>query len=88
MTDIGIRACFCPPMDDSNDPDQHEIGCLHAEVLRMHAVWDPKFAKATPSLRSMLWGPNRRPSPPAIPGGCYEASWGWVHVKPGCHCPR
>lgn len=25
---------------------------------------------------------------PAVSGGCYEASWGWVHVKPGCHCPR
>lgn len=23
-----------------------------------------------------------------IPSGCYEASFGWVHVKPGCHCPR
>ena len=20
--------------------------------------------------------------------GCYEASWGWVHVRPGCRCPR
>ena len=39
-------------------------------------------------LRRMLWGPGRRPDPPAIPGGCYEASWGWVHVKPGCRCPR
>ncbi|MFE4867710.1 DUF6221 family protein [Streptomyces sp. NPDC056682] len=32
---------------------------------------------------------NRRPNAerPHSPG-CYEASWGWVHVKPGCHCPR
>jgi hypothetical protein len=20
--------------------------------------------------------------------GCYQASFGWVHVKPGCHCVR
>ena len=39
-------------------------------------------------LRRMLWGPNRRQAPPAIPGDCYEASFGMVHVKPGCRCPR
>ena len=20
--------------------------------------------------------------------GCYEASWGWVHSRPSCRCPR
>lgn len=40
----------------------------------------------------------KRPSPfrdglrnagdPQRPAGCYEASFGWVHVKPGCTCPR
>lgn len=39
-------------------------------------------------LRRMLWGPNRRQDPPTLPTGCYEASWGWVHVKPDCRCPH
>lgn len=39
-------------------------------------------------LRDMLWGRHRRPDPPAPPRACYEASWGWVHVRPGCRCPR
>jgi hypothetical protein len=26
-------------------------------------------------------------TPPEIPPGCYEASFGWVHVRPGCRCP-
>ncbi|MCX4751759.1 DUF6221 family protein [Kitasatospora sp. NBC_01287] len=26
--------------------------------------------------------------PPEIPAACYAASWGWVHVRPGCRCPR
>ena len=81
----GIRACFCPPMTDSSDPDQHEIGCLHAAVIRAHAFWDPQFGEAAATLRS-TWGLNHRPSRSLIPGGCYEASWGWVHVRPGCHC--
>ena len=88
MTDTGIRACFCPPMDDSSDPEQHEIGCLHAAVIRAHAYLDRLFAEAAPPLRNMLWNPTRRPAPPAIPDGCYEASFGWVHVKPGCRCSR
>lgn len=29
-------------------------------------------------------GPWRR----VASSGCYEASWGWVHVRPGCRCPR
>lgn len=86
MTDTGIRACFCAAVDDPSDPEEHDIDCLHAEVLRTRAFWDPQFAEAAANLRRMLWGPNRRPSPSAIPGGCYEASFGWVHVKPGCRC--
>ncbi|MFE2407063.1 hypothetical protein ACFXDE_01830 [Kitasatospora sp. NPDC059408] len=26
--------------------------------------------------------------PPEISAACYEASFGWVHVKPGCRCPH
>ncbi|RCH70466.1 hypothetical protein DT019_02975 [Streptomyces sp. SDr-06] len=25
---------------------------------------------------------------PAVSDSCYQASWGWIHVKPGCHCTR
>lgn len=40
------------------------------------------------------WSPFRSPIPtttplaPAIPGACYNASFGRVHVKPGCRCGR
>lgn len=89
MTDAldspGIRFCWCPPMQNPDDPDQHEAACAHAvfvaQIRERHPV-DPN------ALRRDLWGPNRLPSPTAIPGRCYEASFGWVHVKPGCHCPR
>ena len=32
--------------------------------------------------------PFRTTAPVPVPplGRCYEASWGWVHVKPGCRC--
>lgn len=30
---------------------------------------------------------NSQPKPPPS-GGCYQASFGRVHVRPGCHCPR
>lgn len=32
--------------------------------------------------------PVGRYTPTAIPGSCYEASWGMVHVRPGCRCPH
>jgi hypothetical protein len=83
--DAGIRLCFCPLMDDRTDPEQHELGCLEAEARRIHAYW---------SENPPVWEPLLRPvtrlthwAPPEIPPGCYEASFGWVHVKPGCRCP-
>lgn len=85
MSDTGIRACFCASLNNPDDPEQHENGCLGAAVIRAHAFWDPKFAEAAANFR-LLWNLDRRPSPPAIPSGCYEASFGWVHVKPGCRC--
>ena len=85
MADRGVRACWCPPMDDSSDPEQHQVGCLGAEVIRVHQYW----AENPP-----VWEPLRHPVPrssaagPEIPAGCYEASFGMVHVRPGCRCPR
>lgn len=50
------------------------------------------------ALGADLMERSKRPSPfrdrlrntrePHRPAGCYEASFGWVHVKPGCTCPR
>ena len=80
MTDAldspGIRFCWCPPMDDPNDPDQHETACAHAAFVEQLRAMEK-----TPLLK-----PFRRPAP--TNSGCYEASWGWVHVRPGCRCPR
>lgn len=86
IADHGIQLCFCPPMVDRADPEQHQVGCLEAEARRAHRYW---------TENPPVWQPFRRPLPtgrgyyPAtIPGGCYEASFGWVHVRPGCRCPR
>lgn len=72
----GIRFCWCPPMNDPDDPAQHEAMCAHAafeeHLARLHAM--------------PLASPFR--TPPAPSGGCYEASFGWVHVKPDCRCSR
>jgi len=63
-----------------------ELGIdLLAELTRCEAErfesWSPFAAMADSAFR--------RPwTPPAIPSGCYAASWGWVHVRPGCRCPR
>jgi hypothetical protein len=29
---------------------------------------------------------NSQPKTPPALGGCYEASFGWAHVRPGCRC--
>lgn len=83
--DRGIQLCFCPPMADRADPEQHQGGCLEAEARRIRAFW----AENPPNVELCwaLWGPGRRPSLSAIPPGCYEASFGRVHVRPGCRCP-
>lgn len=81
----GVRFCWCPPMQDPDDPSQHEAACAHAAFVEQ---WQARQAVDPIALRRDLWGPNRRPAPTAIPSRCYEASFGWVHVKPGCHCAR
>ena len=85
MADRGVRACWCPPMDDSSDPEQHQVGCLHAEVIRVRRYWDVEFSRWEYRPR---WEWGRSWSPLAIPAGCYRASFGVVHVRPGCRCPR
>jgi hypothetical protein len=34
--------------------------------------------------KSLLFNAHRQPA--SEPSGCYEASFGWVHVRPGCRC--
>lgn len=96
MTDTGIQACFCPPMNDPSDPGQHEAGCLMQTVILNRRFLD---ANNLIPVAGMLIDrnhafpfhiPRSRHGLPqtSIPGGCYEASFGWVHVKPGCHCTR
>ena len=83
MADCWVRACWCPPMDDSSDPEQHRVGCLHAEVIRVRRYWDAEFSRWEYRPR---WEWGRSWSRPAIPSGCYRASFGMVHVRPGCRC--
>lgn len=71
----GVRFCWCPPMEDPDDPDQHEAACAHTAFVEQ--------LKATQSVP--LVTPFRRP---VMTSACYQASFGWVHVKPGCHCTR
>jgi hypothetical protein len=43
--------------------------------------WSPFAAMPNSAFRPSCVAPEIR-------GGCYEASFGWVHVRPGCRCPR
>lgn len=56
-------------------------------VLGEHLEISLGLAKAILSARSVFRTPSLPESPPT-PTGCYEASFGWVHVRPGCCCPR
>lgn len=53
---------------------------------RFGEVAMPLLMGLSPTAIQMLgsstwrWG-RREPSP-----NCYEASWGWVHVRPSCRC--
>lgn len=74
-------------MIDATPPGHPVVGCLEWADTELDRI--PYFyQRPNAELRRALWGPIRRQTPPATPTGCYEASWGWVHVKPGCHCPR
>ena len=62
-----------------------------------HQTWT-RPAKTDQELADELWPewtPFRRPIPgvtssyrqrPVFPAGCYDASFGRVHVRPGCRC--
>lgn len=74
-------------MIDQTPPGHPVVGCLEWCSTQLERT--PYFyQRPDTELRRALWGPDRIPTPPAIPGSCYEAPWGWVHVRPGCHCPR
>lgn len=84
-----IGLCFCPPMPDPDDPDLHRAGCYHAEVLYRRAFWNRLVAETVEVLvpRNLYF--NRRCYVPStLPTGCYEASFGWVHVRSVCRCER
>ncbi|MBM9509970.1 hypothetical protein [Actinacidiphila acididurans] len=49
-----------------------------AAAYAMLPPWSP--------FRSPIWAPT--PTAAVTPGACYEASFGRVHVKPGCRCER
>lgn len=84
MTDAldspAVRFCWCPPMQDPNDPDQHERACAHAAFVATLR----NRAEPVALLRHNLTATAERPRY----GACRKAPWGWVHVKPGCRCPR
>jgi len=73
-----IQFCFCPPMDDSSDPDQHQTGCIYREWLY---IWNRHRSYSSPFR-------DRQSAASVVSPGCREASFGWVHVRPSCRCSR
>lgn len=57
-------------------------------VFSAHIDVELSLLKARLANGSPFRDLQRATRAPGIPGGCYEASFGWVHVRPGCHCPR
>jgi len=73
-----IQFCWCPPMENDRDPGQHQGGCIYREWLH---IWNRTEDHVSPFRGRLAFGA------PVLPA-CYAASWGWVHVRPGCRCPR
>ena len=67
---------------------EQAAAALQANIRRMFDDPDTVRTVLPPWSPLASWPTPPPPAPPTIPGACYEASWGWVHVKPGCHCPR
>ena len=75
----------CPHRDREHLHVEHEDG--YGEVVgpdgELVEPWDlSRSARilspiGTPSFRRVR-----------LEGGCYDASWGRVHVRPSCRCPR
>lgn len=53
------------------------------------AGWQAEqFERWTPFTAMLDTARRRDVEPPGPVGGCYVASFGRVHVRPGCRCPR
>lgn len=67
-------------VDEAQETAAHEgpAGCGQVWELPLWPLWSP--------FRSPI--PTTTPSAPVTPGACYDASFGRVHVKPDCRCPR
>lgn len=74
-----IQFCWCPPMDDSLDPEQHQVACIYREWLH---IWNEQKSYPSPFRVRVV------PALAQLSPGCYEASFGRVHVKPACTCER
>jgi hypothetical protein len=57
-------------------------------VFRAHIDVELSLLKARHAAGSPFRDLQRATRTPMPFGGCYQASWGWVHVRPGCRCPR
>jgi hypothetical protein len=66
-----------------------EAAELGLDLIAELAGWQAGQFEGWTPFAAMCAGDFRRPwSPPEIPAGCYRASFGMVHVKPGCRCGR
>ena len=68
------------------DAALHDLAGVAATQFEQPSVFGIQtFDRVLPEPYDGPWlTPFRRELSP----GCYEASWGWVHVRPGCRCPR
>lgn len=72
-----------------SEPDDTLWHSFAQNTHALHNLLQDAVATVLPPWSPLNSWPTSPPTaPPAIPGGCYEASFGWVHVRPGCRCPR
>jgi hypothetical protein len=80
--------------DVPDDPVESRMTDKQAESFRkvmamVDAYCESELQRQVDTLRNFYFPTGgRSAAKPRPTGACYEASFGWVHVKPGCHCPH
>jgi hypothetical protein len=99
--DVAVRRLERAQAEDGNEPSRYAAARASvAETLRALSVsatqsgdrflagiasWQAEMLECPSPFASMA--SVGRPGPDRSPG-CYEASFGWVHVRPACRCAR
>lgn len=83
-----LRAVEASLLEAAGGAPLRGADALHGMVAEMLERWSP-FASAPIRAYDLVAPPAPPPwDGPRTSAGCYAASWGWVHVRPGCRCVR